>query len=97
RLARQATTEERKGVGSLADRLLAELAALEEGGGDRHAQDRQSDGGGDEHEDVEPQRERGAMPNRVDGADGRISRQERKEDEGQRLREGAQRQLRDRV
>ena len=37
------------------------------------------------------------MPNGVDGADCGISRQEGKEDKGQRLREGAQRQLRDRV
>ena len=74
---------------------MPELAALEEGGGDRHPKDRDSDGRGKENENIEPQRERGAMPDGVDRPDRRIACQERKEDEGERLREGAQRQLRD--
>src|SRR5207302_2058220 len=74
-LPRQPQAEEGQGVGGLPDRVLPELAPLEERGGDRHAQDRDADGRGNENKNIEPQRQRGAMPDGVDGAERQPVRQ----------------------
>ena len=54
RLARQSEAEEGQRVRGLPHGIGSELPALEERGRDRHAEQRQADRRGHQHEDVEP-------------------------------------------
>ena len=97
RLPGESQAEEGERERGLPHGVLTELAALEEHGDDRHPENRQADGGRHQDENIQPQGERGAMPDRVDGANGRVPGQEWEQHKGERLGEGAQRQLGDRV